>query len=366
MIIERIRELYAVFLRRVKIPFYKLAFRHIGSRWSYLQLKGKVLVAFRDAMLTSMRYHQSLCNAGLIREEGMYVCVVKNQTFSFCNEMKGIVADTLGNHSDKDLKCLFRAEFSTEWALEDVQEIRAQVNGINVGNEDGLEDARLFRFLGNVWMYATVNGHNKTSWPVLGRLEENHAVLRKPKYEVPTPQKNWMPFEWNNRLYLEYSVNPHIVLRYHIDTDKCVCAGSNPVVCGFAIFEIHGGAPALRYDEDNFLGLANTQERFWYQERYYGAVFYLFDAKPPFRINRMTKPFRIKGRSERINYITGMEFSEERDHLILSIGVSDCDNVVVCLPMSSVLNALKPVTYEANPYESPGTEQGRIAEAVSS
>ena len=63
-----------------------------------------------------------------------------------------------------------------------------------------------------------------------------------------------MPFEYNGLLYLEYSINPHIVLSYNPQTTQCSEVGRGKLNEALSRFQVHGGAPALRYNENNFLG----------------------------------------------------------------------------------------------------------------
>ena len=241
------------------------------------------------------------------------------------------------------LKQLYRVDVDQFWNINKIRKIESTLGGVTVGADQGLEDARLFAYGNNVWMCATIGGHTKNSWPVFGMLEEDRVRLGRPVYAKTSPQKNWMPFVLNGQLYLEYSINPHIVLSFDPLTGQCIEIAQGRINAQLARFEIHGGAPALRYTASSYLGLANTQERFWYQERYYGAVFYLFNAEPPFTITHMSRPLRIGSRKERVSYAAGMLFSGDRNSLLVSIGLCDCDNIIVSLSIKDIMAKLKPV-----------------------
>src|SRR5262245_66275885 len=179
--------------------------------------------------------------------------------------------------------------------------------------------------------------------PLLGVLKEDTVLLRSAVANVSAPQKNWMPFEYEECVYLEYSIQPHVILRFDPDSAQCTqayCTTAQPA--SFPSY-LHGGAPALRLNDDLFLGVGNSQHSYWFQDRYYAAVFYLFEAKPPFRIVKATPPLRVQSRIERIQYICGLAFGEDRHTLTLSIGICDCDNRFVLVSLDQVLALLEPV-----------------------
>lgn len=340
MIYSRARRIYL----DVKVWLYRKAFSLAGVRFTYRLIKGRELAKYRDKLIHSMHYPQSVSNAGILCEEGGFLSVVKNQTFSFFKEIGiSLPSNTLPG-SQEDLKRLYRVDFDSDWSVKKLNKIQATIDGLIVGDNAGLEDARLFRYKGEVWMYATLSGHTKQCWPCIGRLHNNEVTLVRPKYDVESPQKNWMPFEANGNLYLEYSVNPHIVLSYDPESAECTLVGNTSCRENVPALQMHGGAPAIWCDSGHFLGLANTQEYFWYQKRYYAALFYLFEATPPFRVTHISRPIRIGSYKERIRYVAGMSMLSNRCSLIISIGIGDCDNCIVELKLSDIWKELESVT----------------------
>ena len=148
------------------------------------------------------------------------------------------------------------------------------------------------------------------AWPLLGALCHDTIDLRSPIANFSRPQKNWMPFEYERNLYLEYSIQPHVVLKFNPATAECTEQHSTMPTSKRLPDYLHGGAPALRLNDDYFLGVGNSQHLYWFQERYYAAMFYLFEAKPPFRIIKVTSPLRMQSRVERIQYVCGLAFGE--------------------------------------------------------
>ncbi|MCH8084225.1 MAG: hypothetical protein IH885_08310, partial [Myxococcales bacterium] len=141
---------------------------------------------------------------------------------------------------------------NSDWSVKKLSKIQATIDNLIVGDNEGLEDARLFCYKGDVWMYATISGHTKKSWPCIGRLYNNEVTLLRLKYDVESPQKNWMPFEVNGNLYLEYSVNPHIVLSCNPQTAECALVSNTAYQSNGSALQTHGGAPPVLIDADHF------------------------------------------------------------------------------------------------------------------
>jgi len=325
-----------------KAAAYRLWFRNIGSRRAYPLVKGRRLRMLREAVLSQVEHKESVCNAGVLHTEDGYICVAKNQRFTLAHETE---RKTPGQRKpvgvDDDRKVLYYLRFNNHWQLETCRRLDVVVDGRIATPCDGVEDVRLFHFAGGIGAYATGSGNRRSAWPLIGTLGEDGLQLRSVVAPYASPQKNWMPFTLDGALYLEHSIRPHIVLRYDPDSSRCELAGnSNSEHPRLEGLELHGGAPAVRLDDQFFLGIGNSQRRFWYQDRYYAPVFYLFEAAPPFKIIRLGRPVRLLSRRDRVQYVCGMILSPDRQTLTLSYGIADHDNCFVAVPLSTVLKLL--------------------------
>src|SRR5262249_54766468 len=157
-----------------------------------------------------------------------------------------------------------------------------------------IEDVRLFARKDSIIAFANGNG----AWPLLGKLEGYSIFLRSAVGNFTAPEKNWMPFEYSNDLYLEYSIQPHRILKFDVESAICCDFYCTNLESGSVPKPLHGGAPPLRLNENYYLGVGNSQHLYWFQDRYYAAVFYLFEAKPPFRLVRASPPLRVRSRTE--------------------------------------------------------------------
>lgn len=326
-----------ILLKRVKIPLNRLWFQQVRSRLDYPMMRGRTHATFRSLFSGIVQYPQSICNAGLIQAGGRWLSVFKNQTFTV-NPAAG--KRNLGMN-DSNLKRLYVAEFDEDWQVHTAGPLQVTEGERTISDDQCLEDARLFSFKGETWMCATMGGHGLGAWPCFGRLRNGQVEIHRPQLDVQPPQKNWMPFECQGRLYLEYMVSPRRILRYDPEGGSLTFEAGEEQAWISGV--IHGGAPAVRLSEEYFLGVANVQRRFWYQERYYAAVFYLFEARPPFRVHSATRPLRLNTRKERVQYVAGMVLDESVQKLFLSFGLNDYDNKIMSLDVNRITRRLREV-----------------------
>ncbi len=330
-----LQEVRRLLIAHIKIPLYRQWFRWVESR-DYPIIGGRVCAQYRSLFGDKVKHPQSICNAGLLKVGGLWITVFKNQTFTVDPAARKKYSD-----NDPALKQLYRASFSEDWIVQDVSPLYAEQDGEKIGESQGFEDARLFFYRDEIWCCATLGGHQISAWPCFGRLQGPAVELLLPDLGVDPPQKNWMPFEVNGQLYLEYSISPRRILQYAPESGVIAFETGSEQDWFDGI--IHGGAPAVRLSEAYFLGVANVQRLFWYQERYYAAVFYLFEAQPPFRVKYATPLTRVVSTKDRVQYVTGMVLDESKEHLFLSFGVNDYDNWVVSVNVARIVGMLTEV-----------------------
>ena len=323
-------------------------FRHSLSK-AYPLIQGKTLQSLRRVTKDRVELQESISNAGFIPASGGYISVAKNQRFSYGDEIGEGESRELAHKrlTDDGERILYRIDFDGNWCIKALQKLTVVVDGRKIDPVRLIEDIRLIVYRDSILAFANVANGNG---PLLGVLKKDTILLRSAVANVSAPQKNWMPFEYEECVYLEYSIQPHVILRFDLDSAECKQAycttaesASFPSYVHGGPSYLHGGAPALRLNDDFFLGVGNSQHLYWFQDRYYAAVFYLFEAKPPFRVVKATQPLRVQSRVERIQYICGLAFGEDKQSLILSIGICDCDNRFVLVSLDQVLALLQPI-----------------------
>lgn len=309
-------------------------FRHYGRKKSFRLINAHVLCSLKNLVKGKVQYSESICNAGLLRTSHGYTCVAKNQRFSYCDELDdGHIRGLLATGSDDGERALYRIDFDHYWRMTSIRKLKVILSGTRVHPAIFIEDIRLIMHQGSSLAVANGNG----AWPLLGTLDKDALSLRPAVAAFSPPEKNWMPFEFDNRIYLEYSIDPHVILAVDPNTAACTEIYRTQMLPHVFPNTVHGGAPSLRLSDDYFLGVGNSQHLYWFQERYYAAVFYLFEAKPPFRVVKASSPTRVSSRSGRIQYICGMTLGEDKTSVTLSMGVCDCDNRFVTVSLNEIL-----------------------------
>ncbi len=158
----------------------------------------------------------------------------------------------------------------------------------------GREDPRLFVFGGRLHVsFVGVQGENWQNNGIVtnqlyARLTDDLQVERVlyPDYASRQSwEKNWSFFECDGGLYAVYAVNPHRVLRIDGDETEVATTPDSPRL-PWGGGEARGGAPPVRVGDEFvhwFHGSVGQHEG-----RSYNVGVCAFEARPPFRVTRMT------------------------------------------------------------------------------
>jgi hypothetical protein len=226
------------------------------------------------------------------------------------------------------------------------------INNIADDRYMGFEDPRVFTFMNKIWIITYFRGKN-FPFPSTKKTEEmGHHVIIFPVDMSSNPvildykhansvEKNWMPFEFKNELYIVYSVIPHIILHVDVNTGKCV-QKYNTSYKNDKNYHIGNGAPPQLIainDAIYFIGLGHTRGE------YKGDItrknfFYVFEATPPFLIKYMSIVFNIGKPSVHIEFGSGLLVDQQNKLIYVSYGEDDCYNSIVTLNLHYVLSLL--------------------------
>lgn len=158
----------------------------------------------------------------------------------------------------------------------------------------GREDVRLFWhdnrvYVSYVGVIARLNSIHHTS-VLYARLTPDLQVeqLWYPLYEKRNEwEKNWQFFSHEGQLFAIYSIAPHRVLR--IEGEKATLVHTTPTRAPWTGGELRGGASPVRVGDEYWCFFHDSVER--NGRRVYRAGLYTFEAREPFRAQRMvTKP----------------------------------------------------------------------------
>ena len=112
--------------------------------------------------------------------------------------------------------------------------------------------------------------------------------------------------------------------------------------------ELHGGTPPIRFDADHYLTLVRLRTGAWnrnsQETRSYANVFYLFEAKPPFRVARVSMPFTLPSCAQpHLNMLIQVAKSlvEVDGGFLVCWGELDCYSCCSHLPRALVYSMLQ-------------------------
>ncbi|HSX14040.1 MAG TPA: hypothetical protein VLE96_06460 [Chlamydiales bacterium] len=107
-------------------------------------------------------------------------------------------------------------------------------------------------------------------------------------------EKNWVPFEWNQMLYLSYSINPHEVLYTNLINGSCYSVFNSSKFCMWNYGALRGSSAALLVDGE-YLAFFHSSKVMASKASYdhptwhYFMGAYTFSANPPFEMTRISQ-----------------------------------------------------------------------------
>jgi len=209
----------------------------------------------------------------------------------------------------------------------------------------GLEDPRLFHFKNEIWVYAHYRGVQQNTFihnPIIFPINNPNNIIYLKLDGMSDTEKNWMPFEYNEELYFEYSICPRIIIKCDINTGLCTQIYKQ-IYINPLNKEVGGGAPSVKIG-DIFIGVAHTRENIInnYQKLIIRKnFFYIFQSKPPFNILGMSPVFDIESSNNNIEFVSGLIVKD--NSVILSVGIQDCYSILVEYDINEILNNINPI-----------------------
>jgi hypothetical protein len=222
----------------------------------------------------------------------------------------------------------------------------------------GNEDPRLFTFNNKDWVYyhylgrSTLN-KNKCSINItispLNNLENSIILYTDNQKKI---EKNWMPFEFNNELYFEYSIHPRVILKAELDNNK-IPTGYCPKVYKTNYKNILKnrhfgcGSPCIKIKLNGkyyFIGIAHTRGKVKFIT-VRKNFFYIFRAEPPFDILWCSPEINMLNSNILIDFATSLIVKNSKNSdkiedytIFVSFGVEDCYGVVNEYNLTDILN----------------------------
>lgn len=210
----------------------------------------------------------------------------------------------------------------------------------------GIEDPRIFRFLGELWVYGHFRGNYEGKCihsPVIFKVTNPSRVIRLYTDNMKEIEKNWMPFEYEGELYFEYDINPHVILKCNIESGYCrIIYISDKISKNHPISKKHlgGGAPSKLFQINGvnyFLGFAHTRE---VKPVIRKNFFYVFRASPPFDIIMLGNEFDVlEEENKDVEFGSGMVINKN-NNVVIACGISDCYSMISEIPLDKIINSL--------------------------
>jgi len=160
--------------------------------------------------------------------------------------------------------------------------------------------------------------------PILASREKSQGV----KLNCGDPEsteKNWIAFHNDDKLYFIYTVEPHVVVHVRKTDGACVeqYKTSSPQLQEVAqrAYSVRGSATATLFTESEYLALMHT----WDPDHGYDTVAYTFQSRPPFAVQRLSKPLPLHGRA------FASSLTVESNKIIIGYGDSDASSRVLVM-----------------------------------
>lgn len=229
------------------------------------------------------------------------------------------------------------------------------------------EDARLFTYRGRIFL--TYNDNTEVNYTTYSDRRDIFVAELKfidGEYSLGAPikllyedkryilwQKNWVPFEYQGKLLMGYTVNPHEILYVNLINGSCYhCYESTaPINWEFGI--LRGSTPPLLVDGEYLAffhsGTITSSYASWgWDIWHYFMGAYTFSATPPFEITRISPVpiisedfYTQSAREKRVIFPGGFHVSG--DKIYVAYGKDDYEIWIATIDKNALMSTLKPV-----------------------
>lgn len=128
--------------------------------------------------------------------------------------------------------------------------------------------------------------------PYGNNLQSDGSPLKSICYLPKGNEKNWSFFEYENDLYLIYSINPHKVLKVDLSNSTLKEVGDTTFYPEWRHGELRGGSCPIKVN-DEYFGFFHSSFRYKNDKIFPHPIYvmgmYGFEAKPPFKVTKISK-----------------------------------------------------------------------------
>jgi predicted GH43/DUF377 family glycosyl hydrolase len=167
---------------------------------------------------------------------------------------------------------------------------------------------------------------------------------------IKSIEKNWVPFAHKNKIFLSYNPMPHKIMQLNDPKVNDLihhCYENNPCFSRFFwdFGTPRGGTPSIEVD-NMFLSFFHSSfgKR---KQKWYVMGAYLHEAKPPFKVKKVSKYPIIFGKRKSIFSVfpCGIVLRKKADvdQIIISYGENDITSNILVMNKDLLLDSLKDV-----------------------
>jgi len=319
----------------------------------------------------------------LARADGSVELVARFSNYNFCQARHTFEANLAAANGALMSYVLRGVLNTTTWQLDERGlEMWSDVNErfpvAQVESVSGPEDPRAIQAAGETYLLVAAWESTKVQWQHLLRVDRG-GVDRggvdtrmdvDPRYtlslrpwlaqfasgerEQRAREKNWSPFVWRGELFVEYSLEPRLVLAVNRETGEgtpLLPLTSSPAMRAWVdkLGPVSGGTPAVELRDLNvFLALAHVKlfkkkgARTATSKMMYKHFWYAFEAHPPFAILSVSTPFTLPSQlpeTPSIQFATGLLYRPAERDLLVAYGEIDCHSSISRFPLHATLDA---------------------------
>lgn len=288
-------------------------------------------------------FKHSLTNCGLVAMSDGFFGFFRSGTFHLdCNDI-GI---PMPRRSSITQERLFKVCLNKDFVVGSVKPVSIVIDGKSFEPGDGLvEDVRAVVVDGRIFGTVSHIPNNDQGAAEVLLFEYFDEPSRLDCFHIsgivlPSPQKNWVPFVWEDSLYIHTDINPFSVYKIDPNVRKVTWEhhGKNDEIsrlCGG--LRLSGGTPLVSM-EDELIGVGHSYTTICGRRDYFSFLYTVKMSGEP-RVEKISSAVNLIENCP-VQYPIGFVEDHCSDAYVLSFGVADCDNYFVRLSSRQILSEM--------------------------
>lgn len=229
------------------------------------------------------------------------------------------------------------------------------------------EDARIFTYQGRIFLTYNDNTEiNYTSYSDRRDIFIAELTLSNNQFKLSPPiklfyenkqhvlwQKNWVPFEWDKKLLITYSINPHEILYVNLTNGVCYPCYDSSASIDWEFGPLRGSTPPILVDGEYLAffhsGIITDSYASWgWEIWHYFMGAYTFSKDPPFALTAISPHpiiaenfYTQSSHEKRVIFPGGMVASGP--HLYVAYGKDDYEIWIATIDKNALKKDLKPI-----------------------